>query len=128
MTKQTKTGKNKNKNYQKTKEIQFKESEDQIYGKVSKMLGNNRLEVECFDGIKRLGHIRGSLRVRIETADIILLSLRDFQDSKCDVIFKYSPEEVRILRSQNQIPPETKANLVEETIEEDVGGFTFEDI
>merc|ERR1712136_684812 len=42
----------------------------------------------CFDGIKRLCHIRGKLRkkVWINQGDIILVGLRDYQDAKADVI------------------------------------------
>ena len=52
------------------------------------MLGNGRLEAQCFDGARRLAHIRGKLRkkVWINQGDIILLSLRDYQDEKGDVI------------------------------------------
>ena len=32
------------------------------YAQVTKMLGNGRLEAMCFDGVKRLCHIRGKLR------------------------------------------------------------------
>ena len=34
--------------------------------KVTKMLGNGRLEAMCFDGVKRLCHIRGKLRKKVE--------------------------------------------------------------
>ena len=53
---------------------------------VTKMLGNGRLEAMCFDGVKRLCHIRGKLRkkVWINQSDIILVGLRDYQVSvKC---------------------------------------------
>ena len=33
--------------------------------KVTKMLGNGRLEAMCFDGVKRLCHIRGKLRKKV---------------------------------------------------------------
>ena len=48
---------------------------------VTKMLGNGRLEAMCFDGVKRLCHIRGKLRkkVWINQSDIILVGLRDYQ-------------------------------------------------
>ena len=61
------------------------------------MLGNGRLEAMCFDGEKRLAHIRGKMRkkVWINQGDIILLSLRDFQDDKADVIVKYTADEAR---------------------------------
>ena len=70
------------------------------------MLGNGRLEAMCFDGQKRLCHIRGKLRkkVWINTADIILIGLRDFQDEKADVILKYTPDEARQLKSRGEIP------------------------
>jgi translation initiation factor 1A len=60
------------------------------------MLGNGRLEAQCFDGEKRLAHIRGKMRkkVWINQGDIILISLREFQDEKADVIVKYTVEEV----------------------------------
>jgi translation initiation factor 1A len=80
------------------------------------MLGNGRLEALCFDGEKRLAHIRGKMRkkvcgtplagpndndpiypnqVWINQGDIILLSLREFQDGKADVIVKYTADEAR---------------------------------
>lgn len=66
------------------------------YAQVTKMLGNGRLEAQCFDGEKRLAHIRGKMRkkVWINQGDIILISLREFQDDKADVIVKYTVEEV----------------------------------
>lgn len=76
------------------------------YAQVLKMLGNGRLEAMCFDGVKRLCHIRGKLRkkVWINTSDIILIGLRDFQDEKADVILKYTADEARQLKSRGEIP------------------------
>jgi len=36
-----------------------------VYGQVIKMLGNGRLEAHCFDGKKRLCHIRGKMRKKV---------------------------------------------------------------
>jgi translation initiation factor 1A len=36
-----------------------------IDAQVVKMLGNGRLEASCFDGVRRLAHIRGKLRKKI---------------------------------------------------------------
>lgn len=36
--------------------------------------------------------------------DIILVGLRDFQDEKCDVIWKYYPEEAKTLKALGEIP------------------------
>ena len=35
------------------------------YAQVTKMLGNGRLEAMCFDGVRRLCHIRGKLRKKV---------------------------------------------------------------
>lgn len=37
----------------------------QEYAQVTKMLGNGRLEAQCFDGEKRLAHIRGKMRKKV---------------------------------------------------------------
>jgi translation initiation factor 1A len=82
------------------------------YAQVVKMLGNGRLEAQCFDGEKRLAHIRGKMRkkVWINQGDIILLSLREFQDAKADVILKYSADEARNLKAYGELPETAKIN------------------
>merc|ERR1711963_1237823 len=64
----------------------------------------------CFDGVKRLCHIRGKLRkkVWINQPDIILVGLRDYQDAKADVILKYSADEARNLKSYGEFPESIK--------------------
>ncbi|CAO3572607.1 unnamed protein product [Mortierella alpina] len=76
------------------------------------MLGNGRVEAQCFDGEKRLAHIRGKMRkkVWINQGDIILISLRDFQDDKADVILKYNTEEARNLKAYGELPESAKIN------------------
>lgn len=37
------------------------------YAQVVKMLGNGRLEAQCFDGEKRLAHIRGKMRKKVRS-------------------------------------------------------------
>jgi len=92
---------------------------------VTKMLGNGRLEAMCFDGVKRLCHIRGKLRkkVWINQSDIVLIGLRDYQDAKADVILKYSADEARNLKSYGEFPESVKIN---ETVE--FGGEGDDDI
>ncbi|KAJ9623148.1 Translation initiation factor 1A [Taxawa tesnikishii (nom. ined.)] len=97
------------------------------YAQVLKMLGNGRLEAMCFDGEKRLAHIRGKLRkkVWINQGDIILLSLRDYQDEKGDVILKYSADEARSLKAYGELPENAKINETDTYGGEDEGGFEF---
>ncbi|PVV03402.1 hypothetical protein BB560_002115 [Smittium megazygosporum] len=110
------------------RELVFKE-EGQDYAQVTKMLGSGRVEAVCFDGTKRLGHIRGKMRkkVWINQGDIILLSLRDFQDDKADIILKYSPDEARLLKQYGELPENAKINETENfDAEDDVVNFDFE--
>merc|ERR1712168_1765247 len=66
----------------------------------------------CFDGTKRLCHIRGKMRkkVWVGQGDIILVGLRDYQDAKADVILKYMPDEARNLKSYGEFPETVKIN------------------
>ncbi|KAI0822541.1 hypothetical protein BC628DRAFT_1327135, partial [Trametes gibbosa] len=124
----------KNENDDDKRELVFRE-DGQEYAQVTKMLGNGRLEAQCFDGEKRLAHIRGKMRkkacpalggpVWINQGDIILLSLRDFQDDKADVIVKYTADEARSLKAYGELPENAKINETE-TFGEEEGECTFE--
>jgi len=117
----------KNENDNEKRELTFKE-EGQEYAQVLKMLGNGRLEALCFDGSKRLAHIRGKLRkkVWINQGDIILLSLRDYQDEKGDVILKYSADEARSLKAYGELPESAKINETDTYGQEGEGDCNFE--
>ncbi|KAI0379130.1 hypothetical protein F5Y04DRAFT_260507 [Hypomontagnella monticulosa] len=120
----------KNENDNEKRELTFKE-DGQEYAQVVKMLGNGRLEAQCFDGAKRLAHIRGKLRkkVWINNGDIILLSLRDYQDEKGDVILKYSADEARSLKAYGELPESAKINETDTYGPGDEGecGFEFDE-
>jgi translation initiation factor 1A len=103
------------------RELIFKE-DGQEYAQVLRMLGNGRL---C--------HIRGKMRkkVWVNTGDIILLGLRDFQDEKADVILKYLADEARSLKAYGELPETFRVNDTD-TFEEERGEnddfFDFDDI
>lgn len=83
--------------------------EGQEFGFVQDMLGNGRVNVICEDGTKRVGRIRGSMRkfkhkVIINTGDIILVSVREYENDKVDVIYKYSYEEANYLSYHGELP------------------------
>ena len=115
----------KNENEAEKRELIFKE-DGQEYAQVTKMLGNGRLEALCFDGTKRLCHIRGKLRkkVWINQGDIILVGLRDYQDAKADVILKYNADEARNLKTYGEIPETVKVtdtvNFVDDGLDDDI--------
>lgn len=76
--------------------------EDQEYAIVQDLVGNGRLRVLCMDTKTRIARIRGNMRksthkVLIEKGDLILISRRDFEEDKVDVIHKYTHEEANSL-------------------------------
>ena len=77
--------KNSNDGHKEKRELVFKQK-DQEYAQILKMLGNGRCDAYCFDGVRRLCHIRGKMRKRIwiNVGDIVLIGKRDFQDKKGD--------------------------------------------
>jgi len=99
------------------RELVFKE-QDQEYAQVLKMLGGGRCDLYCFDGVKRLGTIRGKLvkRVWITQGDIVLVSLREFQkdSKKCDIAHKYFADEAKKLKAYKEIPENTELNTAEQ--------------
>nr|XP_025844464.1 eukaryotic translation initiation factor 1A, Y-chromosomal-like isoform X1 [Vulpes vulpes] len=119
----------KNENESEKRELVFKE-DGQEYAQVIKMLGNGRLEALCFDGVKRLCHIRGKLRkkVWINTSDIILVGLRDYQDNKADVILKYNADEARSLKAYGELPEHAKINETDTFGPGDDDEIQFDDI
>eukprot|EP00275_Glaucocystis_incrassata_P001163 EC122040.1.p1 GENE.EC122040.1~~EC122040.1.p1 ORF type:complete len:139 (+),score=28.33 EC122040.1:178-594(+) len=121
-------GKNEN---EEKRELVFKE-DGQEYAQVVRMLGNGRLEAMCFDGTKRLCHIRGKLRkkVWVNQGDIVLLGLRDYQDEKADVILKYTADEARSLKAYGELPGTAKINETDTFGEppDDEAGFDFDEV
>ena len=87
------------------RELIFKDN-DQSYAKLIKKLGDSRFECECFGlGINKIAHVRGILKNKIwmNVGDIVLVSLRDFDESKCDIIHKYSHDDALTLKSYGEI-------------------------
>lgn len=87
------------------KELILKE-EGQEYAQAIKMLGSGQIQAYCMDGKTRLCHVRGKMakKVWVNQGDIILIGLRDYQDSKADIIGRYTPEEARQLHKLGELP------------------------
>ena len=109
------------------RQLQFKE-DGQEYATALQALGNGRFKVYCFDGKERLGIVRGKMRKKIwiNQGDFILVGLRDFEDTKCDIMGKYSPDEARNLKAYGELPAEAKINEDEQFNEEEDSGCPFE--
>jgi len=112
------------KNYKKSKHNSeapvFVEAEDeQLYGRVLRVLGNRNTLVYCNDNIVRLCHIRGSIRkdMWIGVGDIVLTSTRDFlrdtkeKYEKGDILYKYDREHYSKLKKDKRINPKLFSTL-----------------
>lgn len=114
--------------------------DDQVYARVTKMLGNGRLMAACTDSRERMCKIRGSMRKRewVRVGDLVLVALRDFQDGKADVVFLYKDAEVHRLKRLGELAhlqdaPAHEAGDVDHAVEfeapdEDDGEPWFDDI
>lgn len=126
-----KGGKNKRRckknNNENQRELILKEK-DQVYGQVIKILGGGRMEVKCFDNETRTCVIRGKMNKRnwISVGDIILVSLREYQDKTGDIIGKYTLTEARALKQLGEIPDIVETKNTDNKEEDDT--FVFEDI
>ena len=136
MPKNTGMGGNKRKKgkkqVQEDRELQYK-GESEEYAQVIKILGDGRFECNCADGVKRIAHVRGKMRKRIWIAngDIILVSLRDFEPEKCDVVEKYKEKEVAKLKKAGEIPESmvlpSSTEEEEKEANDEYGDIVFED-
>lgn len=90
------------------KELVLK-AEGQVYGKVTKMLGNGRVHCRAFmDSGEKLimciipGKFRKRLWINME--DLVLIGIRDYQEDKADILYKYSPLEAKRLIRLGEVP------------------------
>lgn len=100
----------------KNNETILKYGDDQFYAKVTKKLGNERFELivyyidknkdregnltEELNPKTKLGIMRGKMRKRmwVNISDIVLISTRDFEENKVDILHKYKLEEISKLK------------------------------
>jgi len=91
-----------------SRELIFKDGNDQDYAVVTDLLGNNRCRL-ILDNDKStcMGIICGKMRKKqiytISKESLVLVSLRDFQTDKVDIIHVYQDDEIKILENYNEI-------------------------
>ncbi len=102
----------------------------QDYGRVVRLLGNRRVAIYCNDGVERNCKIRGAMcrgpkKQILNVGDVVLFSLRNFDDPTCgdsdsederpvgltggneggDIILKYEHNQLRQLRKEDGVNP-----------------------
>jgi translation initiation factor 1A len=112
MVKNIKGGKNHKKTKNKPINTDFNENilitkdiENEDYGKINKILGNGWVDVKLNSNQEILRcHISGKIRKRkLMVDDIVLISIREFQKDRGDIIYKYSEQEINQLRKKKLI-------------------------
>jgi len=103
--------------------ISKEDKECQRYAVVERALGNNRFELKFLNGNTILGIKRKAIKRNqwINAGATVIVSLRDYQKDKCDIIHLYTDEESRKLRKRGIIVEE------ESVKEEEENPFEFEE-
>ncbi|MFX0102825.1 MAG: translation initiation factor eIF-1A [Candidatus Hodarchaeota archaeon] len=70
-------------------------ADGEVLAIVTQILGNDRMRLRCADGKERLGRIRGKIKKRmwVRLGDLVLISPWEFQDDRCDIIWRYRQTE-----------------------------------
>lgn len=86
----------------KNREMVYKQPE-QLYAVLEKNHGNLVFDCICDDNKERRALVAGSFRKRVwfREGDVVLVSIRSFEPHKCDILYKYNPAEIEILKNQN---------------------------
>ena len=102
--------KGKGKNFQNNeadRELELKEHLEE-YAKVSSLKGDRKVDLFLPDSSMVMGCIRGNMRKRrkssVKVDDVVLVSVREFQKDKVDIIHVYNEKEVRKLIQYGEIP------------------------
>ncbi|NOZ81088.1 MAG: translation initiation factor eIF-1A [DPANN group archaeon] len=79
---------------------------NQTLGILEERLGGSRARVKCLDGKTRICRIPGRLKRRlwVRPGDILLIEPWELSgDEKGDIIFKYRPTQVDVLRKKGML-------------------------
>ena len=78
---------------------------DQFIGVVEKRLGGSRMNIKGVNGESILARVPGRAKkfLWIREGDIVLLEPWELDKDKADLIYKYKPNEVKILMRKNML-------------------------
>ena len=75
------------------------------FARAELMMGANHIRVRCFDGVTRMGRIKGSMKKRtwIREGDSLIVTPWSFQDAKCDIVYRYLKPQTEWLQRNRYI-------------------------
>ncbi len=91
---------------------------EQLYARIEKACGDRRFLCVCSDGRERIGKLRGKIRKRkkswLAAGSWVIVAVRDFQDSKVDIITILNPDEVKKLEIYGELSTSLNKAMGEE--------------
>lgn len=78
---------------------------NEVLATVAALLGSKRVTLQCMDGVVRMGRIPGSKnkRIWIREGDVVIANPWEIQDTKADVIWKYTRPQVDWLEKKGYL-------------------------
>ena len=78
----------------------------EMFGVADQLLGGARINVMCADGKMRLARVPGKFRKRmwIRVGDLVIVKPWEFQDSKADIVWRYTPTQANYLARKGFLP------------------------
>lgn len=72
-----------------------------------KLNGASHIDIVCEDGVSRMGRIPGRFRKRmwVREGDLLIVKPWDFQPEKADIIYRYTGNQVHVMKRKGYIPP-----------------------
>lgn len=71
--------------------------DDELFARVTNMLGANRVKVVCVDAEERTARIPGRMqkKVWIRKDDLVVVEPWEWQDEKADIVHRYENQEAQ---------------------------------
>jgi initiation factor 1A len=118
------------------KKLPIEYAEDNVaqeYGYISEALGNCHFKINTIKKEIKIASLSGTVKRngKIKTGDLVLIEpMTENTDGKYQVIFKYTPEQKKVLEKEGKlsviINPENEAQIEEEPEDAASSAFAFE--
>ena len=83
-----------------------RKKDNEIFGIADQLLGASRIKVMCADGNFRMGRIPGKIKKRmwIREGDLVIVQPWEFQDEKCNIVYRYTKTQAMYLSRKKMVP------------------------
>lgn len=105
----TQTNESDENNKQEEAKIRVKLPRDkEVLGIIEDRLGGNKMSVYCLDGKTRMCRVPGRLRRKLwlRRNDVVIVEPWELDENKGDIVFKYRPNQVQLLKQKGYIDKE----------------------